>query len=56
MAGSKTAFGSLDTMISEADHNLEACVELDANFDAEASLQSAKYIPETFISLGLVAT
>lgn len=43
-------------MSSEADHNLAASNELDPNLDVEASLQSAKYFPLTFASLGWVAT
>jgi len=56
LSGLNTAFGSLETMISEADHNRTASDELDPNFDVVASLQSAKYFPDTFNSLGWVAT
>jgi hypothetical protein len=56
VSGSKTAFEPLETMISEAVHNRAASVELDPNLDVEASLQSEKYFPVTFTSLGCVAT
>ncbi|KAK7845524.1 heavy metal-associated isoprenylated plant protein 23 [Quercus suber] len=38
--------------LSEADHNRAASDKLDPNFDVAASLQSAKYFPDTFNSLG----
>lgn len=53
---SKTALESPETMISEADHNLAASLWLEPNLDVEASLQSAKYFPVTFATLGCVAT
>lgn len=56
MSGSKIAFESLETIISEADHNRAASVELDPNFDGDASLQSEKYCPDTFNSRGCAAT
>lgn len=52
----KAAFGSLETMISEADHNREASSELDPSLEGDASLQSEKYFPDVLASLGCVAT
>ena len=49
---SKTALDYPETMISEADHSLAASVGLDPNLEVEALLQSAKYFPVTFASLG----
>lgn len=46
----------METIISEAAHNLAASAELDPNLDVEASLQSEKYFPFTFSNLGSVAT
>lgn len=40
----------------EADQRVAAWVELDPNFEVEASLQSAKYLPDTSATLGWVAT
>lgn len=40
----------------EAEQSVAAWVELDPNFEMDASLQSAKYFPDTFNNLGCVAT
>lgn len=50
--GSKCALEFLETIISEADHMRAASVKLEPNFEEETSLQSAKYFPLTFASLG----
>lgn len=44
------------TMMSDAIHNLAASVVLDPSLEVKASLQSEKYFPLTFTSLGCVAT
>nr|GMD07467.1 transcription factor MYB3-like [Ipomoea batatas] len=55
--GSKTgSLESVETSLSEATHILAASVRLEPIFELEASLQSAKYLPLTFSSLGSVAT
>jgi hypothetical protein len=42
-------------MPSEKLHSLEASLELDASFDGDASLQSAKYLPDTPATAGCTA-
>lgn len=52
----RTDLGSVETIISEADHNRAASFKLEALLDGAVSLQSTKYFPVTLLSLGFVAT